>query len=184
MMTTKVKTIGLAGGAAALLVLGMAGGYASAQDQNGPRGQRPAFDREALDGRDRPGRMGRGGRGGPMGLLGGLPLGRLELTDAQREQVRTVVDSRREEMQAIGERAMKARQALDQAIAADSFDEATIRARSADVAVVHADAAVQRARVYQEVFRLLTPQQQEEAKKLQAEMRQRMETRGERRRAR
>jgi Spy/CpxP family protein refolding chaperone len=179
-MTRTVKTLALSGGAAALLVVGMAGGFVSAQDQTGPRGQREAMRDQRSTG-DQRGRMGRGGPRGLMGPLAGLPLGRLELTDAQREQVRTILDSHREDSLALRKRATEARQALDAAITAGAYDEATVRARSADVATVEADVAVQRARVYQEVFRILTTQQQEEAKKIQAQMRQRMESSGARR---
>ena len=67
---------------------------------------------------------------------------------------------------------------------AETSDEAAIRARSADVAAIQADAAVLRARVHQEVFSLLTAEQQAKAKELKAQAEARMKERASRRRER
>jgi len=83
----------------------------------------------------------RGGPGGPFGLAG-LPMRELGLTDAQREQVKAVMESHRDDQKAIGDRMQKARKALHDAIAADTFDEAAIRSAAAEVGAVEADAAV------------------------------------------
>jgi protein CpxP len=101
-----------------------------------------------------------------MGPLGGLPLRELNLTDPQREQVRQILDSRQQETQAIGERAMAAREALHAATTSPSFDEGLIRARAAELAAIEADMAVSRARVFADVFQILTPEQQAKAKEL------------------
>lgn len=60
---------------------------------------------------------------------------------------------------------------------ADVIDEAAIRARSADVAAVQADAAVLAARLHQEVFSLLTTEQQARARELRAERQKRQQER-------
>jgi Spy/CpxP family protein refolding chaperone len=131
------------------------------------------------------GMMGRGMgmRGGPggMGGPGGGPLGflgpgarELNLTDAQREKIRTIVQSHQEEMKAVGDRMAAARKALDDAITADTFDEAAIRAKASEVASVEGDAAVLRAKVHQEAWPVLTPEQQQKAKELKSQMPQRM----------
>ena len=67
---------------------------------------------------------------------------------------------------------------------ADSVDESAIRARSAEVAAVQADAAVLRAKVHQEVFSLLTAEQQAKAKELRAQAQTRMKERASRMRER
>jgi protein CpxP len=108
--------------------------------------------------------FGPGGPGGP-----GLPLRELDLTDAQREQVKAIFDSHRDEFQAIGERLKTAHQAQQAASEAQPLDEAAIRAASANIAAVQADAAVLRAKVHAAVFQVLTPEQQEKAKALKAE---------------
>lgn len=112
-----------------------------------------------------------------MGALGPI-MRQANLTDAQRDQVRSIVESHRDEMQALGERARPAHEALQTALSNGTFDEGTIRARSAEVASVEADMAVSQARVFSEVFQVLTPEQQAQVKKLQAEMNERRPERG------
>ena len=67
-----------------------------------------------------------GGPGGPMGAIG-IPLNRLDLTDAQRDQVKSVMDSHQAELRPLGEKAMTARRALERAVTADTVDEGAIR---------------------------------------------------------
>ena len=167
--------------AAVLIVSAVAGALA----QNTSGGPGPFMGRGGPSAQGGPGGRfggpgGRGGPGGPMGALG--PLGpimrQVNLTDAQREQVRSIVESHRDEMQALGERARPAHEALQAAINSGMFDEGTIRARYAEVANVEADVAVAQARVYSEVFQILTPEQQAEVTKLQGEMKERRPERG------
>lgn len=134
-------------------------------------------------GRGMNGRRGPGGPGGPGGALA-LPLRGLNLTDTQREQVRATTDGHRAEFDAIRTRMGAARAALQEAVTADTFNEATVRQRSVDVAAVEADAAVLRAKVHAEVWALLTPEQQQKARELkvertrrQAQMRERFQQR-------
>lgn len=102
-----------------------------------------------------------------------MMLGRLNLSDAQREQVKQIVDSHKDDQKALGDRARAAREALELAATADSFDEGTLRARAADVAAVEADMVVMGGRIYAEVFQILTVDQQSQLKKMQADMRER-----------
>jgi len=122
----------------------------------------------------------RGGPGGPGGPGGG-PLGflgpgarELNLTDAQREQIRTAVQAHQDEMKAIQERVAAARRALDSAVTGDAFDENAIRAAAGELAAAEADGAVLRARVHQAAFAVLTPEQKQKAKELKLQMEQRM----------
>jgi Spy/CpxP family protein refolding chaperone len=101
-----------------------------------------------------------------------MMLERLDLTSDQRDRVRQILDSHRDDQKALGDRAMKAHEALQDAITG-TFDESAIRARSADVAAVDADMAVAQARVYNEVLQILTSEQQQKLKTLQAEMKER-----------
>jgi periplasmic protein CpxP/Spy len=163
-MTQSMTRIGSAIGAAALTIgLGSAALSVAGQQPN----QAPSAQgrRGGPDGFGGPGR-GRGGPGGPGGPLAGLPLRELNLTDAQREQVKQIVDSRQQEARAIGERAMAARAALHAATTSPSFDEGLIRAKAADVAAIEADMAVSRARIFADVFQILTPEQQAKVKEL------------------
>jgi Spy/CpxP family protein refolding chaperone len=93
----------------------------------------------------------------------------LDLTDAQREQVRGIVGSHQAALKEIGDRLRVAHEGMEGLITADAVDEAAIRAKSAEVAAVQADAAVLRARVHHDVFSVLTAEQQAKAKELRAQ---------------
>ena len=142
-------------GVAAVLVA--AGVYASAQDQNTNQPRRPFM------GGPGPGRF--GGPDGGMGLLPMLPR-ELNLTDSQREQVRSIAMSHRDEWKALADRARPAHEALMAAVMADSIDEGLIRAKSAEVANVEADMHVARAHAFAEVARILTADQKAKLKEL------------------
>ena len=174
------KRIVLGLGAAALAVA-LGGATFAFSQADGPQG--PGFGRGAgrFGGPGGPGGRGGRGPGGPMAALGPMMLERLDLTADQRDRVKQILDSHRDDQQAIGKRAMTAHAALDAAITGSSFDEALIRTRAADVAAVDADQAVLRARVYGEVFQILTADQQTKLKTLQDQIRQRREERGGRR---
>jgi periplasmic protein CpxP/Spy len=155
--------IGLGIGAIAMTVGLVAGVYVSAQNTDGPWG--PFAER-------------RGGPGGPMGALGPMLAGHLNLTDAQKDQLKGIMDSHRDESKGLGDRAMKARQALRAAVTADTVDEGLIRTRAAELATIESDLAVAQARIHAEVFRILTPEQQAQAREAQSHMQQRQSQRG------
>jgi Spy/CpxP family protein refolding chaperone len=132
-------------------------------------------------GRGGPGRF--GGRG-LMGLGGPAIAGleRVGLTDAQKDQIKTIMQSHQDDMRSLATRERDARQALNNAITADVADEGLIRARSADVAAVEADMAVAQARIRGEILQILTADQQAQLKQFQSQMKQRAEQRGQGRR--
>jgi Spy/CpxP family protein refolding chaperone len=109
-----------------------------------------------------------------MGALGvlGPALRQLNLTEDQQQRLRSIAESHRDEMRAIAERNRPAHEALQQAITSGTVDEGTIRARSAEVAAGDADMAILQARIYSEAVQVLTPDQQAQLKKLQAEMKE------------
>ncbi|MBS1816627.1 MAG: periplasmic heavy metal sensor [Acidobacteria bacterium] len=174
-MTKVFRRMTLGFGAAAIAVLVAGAGYQHLSAQGpGPGGPGPRAGRGDF-GPGPGGPMGRrggpGGPGGPLGL-GPMMLGRLDLTNDQRDRVKQILDSHRDDQKAIGDRAMKAHQALQEAITG-TFDEGGIRARAADVAAVDADMAVLQGRIYSEVYQILTPEQQTKLKQQQAELKQR-----------
>ena len=135
-----------------------------------------------------PGRMGGrgpggpGGPGGPMGSLFALhvdALRGLDLTDAQREQVRSIMESHRDEARTLAERGRTAMEALRAATEAGT-DENAIRQQGETVGAVIGDAAVLRARVKQEVWGVLTAEQQARAAQLKSEREARMKQRQQR----
>jgi protein CpxP len=104
----------------------------------------------------------------PMEILRGL-----DLTDAQRDQVRGIMQSHRAALTEVGQKLRDAHQALAQAVNADVVDEAAIRAAGAAVGAATADEALLRAKVRDEVFALLTPEQQAAAKERRGPARRR-----------
>jgi protein CpxP len=172
---SNLTRIGLQIGAAAMTVGLVAGAYVSAQNTDDPRG--PSIERRG--GRGGPG--GFGGPGGPMGTLGPRFAARLNLTDAQKEQVKNIRESHREELKALSDRAAAARRGVQAAATAETLDEGLIRARAAELATIESDLVVAHARIHAEVFRILTPEQQTQAREARSQMQERQSQRGGRR---
>jgi Spy/CpxP family protein refolding chaperone len=168
-----VSVITAASGFATTVQLSARNTQSGGQDpavQGGGRGQ-------GMMGRGMMGPGGPGMRGGPGGGPGGmfgLPLRALELTDAQREQAKAIMESHREEQKAVREKMMTARKALHEAIAADAFNESAVREAAAQIGAAEGDAAVLQAKIHGEVIAILTPEQVKKAKALRAEMENRM----------
>jgi Spy/CpxP family protein refolding chaperone len=107
-----------------------------------------------------------GGLGGGRGLLAlRAGLGRLNLTDQQKDQVKGILQSHRDRMQAFAQQGRMTARALREAILTGA-DESTIRAKAADAAKVEADLAVFGAQVRKDVLGVLTPDQLAKAKQL------------------
>jgi protein CpxP len=128
-----------------------------------------------------PGQLGPRGmrRGGPrldFGLRG------LNLTDAQREQLRSITQAHREEFQKAAEALRTAHRAFGEAVRAG--DESTIRSQSTAVANAMAEEAILRAKVRAEVHGLLTPEQQQQLKQRQDAAAKRQQERLERQKQR
>ncbi|MDQ3441302.1 MAG: Spy/CpxP family protein refolding chaperone [Planctomycetota bacterium] len=144
---------------AAGLVAALAGGGAAAL------AQAPQPDAGIQRGPGAPGGRMRGPHGGRLGDLG---LRGITLTDAQREQVRSIMESHQAEFEQIGSRLRQAHQEFAEAAGAESLDESALRARSTVVAAAMADEAILRARVRGEVRGILTAEQQRQLNELRA----------------
>ena len=126
---------------------------------------------------------GPGGRGrGPDGFGGrmGLPLRALNLTDAQQQQIRTMTQQNRQQNRAAFERLRTALDAQRKAVATIPVNETLIRSTTQELADAQTEVAIQQARLQTEIFGLLTPEQQAEAKKLQTERATRQQQRQQR----
>lgn len=172
-LTTTLKYTRTAGALA--LVIGLAA--TAAAQTPGPRGRGDGGFFTTPDGPRGPG--GPGGR--MMGPLGGLvalhpdlPLPGLDLTDAQREQVRAIMQSHRDEGRALLQRAQAAADGLQKATAS-SIDEGAAAQHGQALGSIIADAAVLRARIRSEVFAILTAEQQAEANRILADRVERRE---------
>jgi protein CpxP len=86
------------------------------------------------------------------------------LSDAQREQVRGIMESHKGEFETAGTKLREAHRAFAEAVRASAIDEATVRTLSAAVGSAMADEAILRARVRAEVHALLTAEQLEQVK--------------------
>src|SRR5438105_13449205 len=160
-MRASVRRIITLGVGIALLTLGVSGGIYAAQHTS--HGAPPP-----LGGPGGPGRFGAPGRpGGPMGMLPPLPPS-LNLSDAQKDQVKSIADSHRDEWKALADRARPAHEALVAAEMTDPIDDAVIRQKSADMGAVEADMAVARAHARAEIFQVLTADQKAQLKEMQA----------------
>jgi Spy/CpxP family protein refolding chaperone len=157
-MSEHVRRFGLAVGAG-LIALGVAAGVVAATQNTSA--QEVPFKGDHTG----PPPMGPGafGRMGPMGLLGPIAE-HLGLSDAQKDSVKTIMQSHAAEFKALAERAGAARRGLEAAVMADPIDDAAIRQKSAEVAAVDADLAVAGAHARAEVFQVLTAEQRDQAK--------------------
>lgn len=119
---------------------------------------------------------GRGGRGFGPGAPG-LMLNELNLTDAQRQQVRDIRDRYREQTQAsakrFGDLAAKQRQAIETV----PVNETLITSATQDLTQAQVEMAIQEAHLNADVWAVLTPEQQAKATKLRAERKAQMEQR-------
>jgi Spy/CpxP family protein refolding chaperone len=112
-----------------------------------------------------------------MGL--GLLLGRLNLTDVQRTQVRSVMERHQEETRAAQTRMHEAREALRKAVETVPLDEGLVRKAADAVGRVEGDLAVVRAHIHSDVYALLTTEQRTTAAQITAEREARMKQRQE-----
>jgi Spy/CpxP family protein refolding chaperone len=115
------------------------------------------------------------GRGGPHGGGGGLgPLARdLNLTDAQKAQVKQITDSFEASTKPLREQLFKAGGGGQLEGLTDTFDEASVRAAAQARAAVEVELEVAHARMMSQVYALLTAEQKTKL----AELRQQFEQR-------
>ena len=122
---------------------------------------------------------GRGGPGG-RGFAAGFALGQLNLSDAQKQQVRDIAQRHRQQTQPLVKRLQQAREAQLASIEAVPVNESLVRSTAEDLAAVQADMAVERARLHSDIFGVLTAEQQEKASELRAQAQARAKERHQR----
>ncbi|MGA6993368.1 MAG: Spy/CpxP family protein refolding chaperone [Candidatus Deferrimicrobiaceae bacterium] len=91
---------------------------------------------------------------------------KLDLTEAQKEQVKAILASERDKAEPLRQQLAENRENLRKAIEAEPFDEATVRALAESRNKTRVELVVSRARTKSRIFALLSPEQRELARKL------------------
>jgi protein CpxP len=89
----------------------------------------------------------------------------LDLTDAQKEQVKAILETERERVAPLRQTLGETREKIRLAVEAEPFNEAAVRALAASQNETRTEMIVSRARVQSQIFALLSPDQRERAKK-------------------
>jgi Spy/CpxP family protein refolding chaperone len=97
----------------------------------------------------------------------------LDLSDAQQGQIREILKSHADEIEAHVKLGMDARRALHDAILIQPTDEGAIRLRAQELGNVHGDGAILFAKIRTEVWPILTGEQQQKLAGLHLKMRER-----------
>ena len=122
---------------------------------------------------------GPGGPGGP-GFAAGFALGQLDLSDAQKQQIRGITKRHRDQSAPVTQRLQQAMEAQRTAIETIPVNEALVRSAAQNLATAQADMAVEQARLHSDIFAVLTVEQQEKAKQLEAQSQARAKERRQR----
>ena len=152
MIFTRTKKI--VGGIAIAAALAVTGIVGLAQ-------QRAMQGQEGHDGMERHG--GRGGERGRDGMGHGLFMGgmaeKLNLTDAQKEQMKQISTRFHESMKSMHEQSREGHDSEMGFLNGGTFDEAAVRTAAQARANQHVEMEVARARMMSEMFAILTPEQ-------------------------
>jgi protein CpxP len=102
-------------------------------------------------------------------------LAELGLTDEQKAQAKEILRQHQPTIQPLVKQSVAERRALREVIRAEPVNETAIRAQSAKVAAIEADLAVARAHVVKDLRAVLTDEQIDKLKDMQAEFYERVD---------
>jgi protein CpxP len=136
---------------AAVLALAIAVPFAIAQSKDAG-GQRQRHGEMREQGR-------RGGGFGRMGRMGGPAFRNLDLTDAQKAQMKSIRESHRQSVQPLMEQIRAKRQEIRQASADGTFNEAVAAQKLSEIAPLEAKLMGERTKLHQEMLSVLTAEQ-------------------------
>src|SRR5689334_3409809 len=115
--------------------------------------------------------------GGRMGMMGRLGK-QLGLTDAQRQQIKSLMQLHHDEIAPLAKNAHDAREALLDA-ARNSADDGTMQQKANDLGAAESQLALATARLQGQIFsQILTTDQQKKALALRDQMKARMQRKG------
>ena len=101
----------------------------------------------------------KGKRGGHHHGGFGFMAEKLNLTDAQKAQVKEIMEASRAKMQPLREAGKANHQKMEAATANGQFDEAAVSAIAQEQATIGAQMIVEKARVKSQIFQILTAEQ-------------------------
>ena len=116
-----------------------------------------------------PGGRGPGGPGGPPPDGGRMALHFLDLTDAQKAQIKTIQDTEDAKEQAFHDKLRDAHDALETATAKGQFNETQVRTLAAAIAQNEIELTVIRTRKNAAIYQVLTPEQRAKLDQFHAE---------------
>ena len=130
-------------------------------------------------------RRGNAGRVEGLGDMGGMRDGRgmglmfrgLDLTDAQKDQIKSIMTTSREGNKSLRDQMHSIREQINAATEGGNFDENSIRQLAEQQGALHAKMVIERERVKSQVFNVLTPDQKAKAAEMKAQFKQKMQVR-------
>ncbi len=119
----------------------------------------------------------RGKRGRRGHMMGGRMFRQLDLTDAQKTQMQTIMQTSRESSKAVREQVKGNRQQLRALTQNGTFNESQISALATKQGDLHAQMIVQRQKTKAQMFAVLTADQKAKLVELKADFKKKMEER-------
>ena len=116
--------------------------------------------------------------GGPRGggdFFGGMMFDYLDLSDAQRAQIKQIMVKEKPTLEPLFKQEMESHKQMMQLIQTGTFDEAKAQAIATQGAQIHAQLEVQHARVASEAYQVLTAEQKTKLAQFMAKREQRFE---------
>lgn len=122
------------------------------------------------------GKRGRHGFGGERGGFGRMAE-KLNLTDAQKEQLKQITEASRAKIKPLMESLRANHQKMETLTANGQFDEAQVQAAAQEQAQISAQLIVEKARVKAQMFQILTDEQKAQAAQMKEQMKNKMKER-------
>lgn len=123
------------------------------------------------------GKRGFGKRGGHHRGGHGMMLRGLDLTDEQKAQVKTIMQSSRESSKPLREQMKANRQKLQTLSDSGNFDQAQVQALADEQGKLTAQMIVEKEKVKSQISAILTPEQKAKAAEMKAQFKQKREER-------
>lgn len=118
-----------------------------------------------------------GGFGGHRGGFGRMAE-KLNLTDAQKEQVKQITEASRAKIKPLMESMRANHQKMETLTANGQFDEAQIQAVAQEQGAISAQLIVEKERVKAQIFQILTAEQKAQAIQMKEQMKERFKNKG------